>query len=508
MKNKVFIFALLLSMIIVSGTWAQNLPAFPIAPGTTSKSTWASSIWTSPQSSTTEGRYRSNADDFIRPDSYTGVKFDKWFGMTSFLWAGEENSGDAIATAGFAARISKVYIGALYTGNFWTNMQINNYTEREFAAAPAGGVDGKTYNDYSSISVSADPGNNFALLIGIADMGFRLTYRTNYQAFKESGIVTGNQLYKNYETDEGYIAPQIAWAMAKDLTKNGIRPYAAVDLVFYREYKKTETSGADSNNNTGTRIVYSKNRFDPSLSVGLGGYTLYNKDGFKLSCDLDYALTLNFYDNEFGYAEGGVYKTGKIKGTFSENGNLAEEFSVSNLLTPSLSGSWSRDALALKFKLNLPLKLSGRESNLVDLNSENKLIYSGPSESTTTFTFQPDLRLAFQYKIIPNRLTLNTGARIQATAFTAETVEQKSYDNTGREVAGSKQKIHRDSVLNPATGTQFVSRFNIGPSFNFTENVWVEATTGVTKVFGEGAVDVFAPGGLLSFGSILVGLKF
>jgi len=508
MKNKIFSLMLFLSIITISGVWAQNLPSFPIAPGTASKHTWASSIWTSPQSATTEGRFRSNADDFIRPDAYAGVKFNKWFGMASFLWAGEENSGEMIATLGFATKTDNVYIGALYTGNMWTNMQINNYTEEEPAAAPIGGVTGKTYNVYNSISVSADPGNNVAVLFGFANMGLRLTYRTNYQSFEKSDIVArkGNtsQLYDSYQIDEGYIAPQIAWAMAKDLTKNGIKPYAAVDLVFYREFKKTKEAGDSI---SGENIAYSKNRFDPSLSAGLGGYTFYNKDGFKGSFDLDYVLTLNIYDNEYSYAEDGKYKTGRIKGTFSENSNpFIEESFISNSLTPSFSGSWSKDALALKFKLNLPLTYSETERNSMALNSDNKLFYKGQSESTSTFTFRPDIRLAMQYKAIPNRLILNVGARVQATTLTLETIEQNIYDNSGE--ITSKKKIHRDSVLNSATGTQFISRFNVGPTLNFTENAWVEATTGVTKVFGDAAVDVFAPGGLFSFGSILFAVKF
>jgi len=509
MKNNVLITALLFLFTAI-GVQAQNLPGFPIAPGTTSKHTWASSLWTSPQSATTEGRYRSNADDFIRPDSYLGVKINKWFGMASFLQAGEEEAGTMISTLGFATKAGNLYIGALYTGNLWTGLKVNNFTEEEPGSVPAGGTAGKTYNTYSSIDVSADPGNNFALLIGIADMGFRLTYRTNYQSFKQNDIVEGNmatgyQLYKSYETDEGYIAPQIAWAMAKDLTANGIRPYAAIDLVFYREFKKTEEAGASV---SGGKIAYSKNRFDPSLSAGLGGYTFYNKDGFKGAFDVDYVLTLNLYNNEYTYNDGGSYKTGKINGTVSQNSNpLIEEFGITNSLTPSVSGSWSKDALSLKFKLNLPLTLSTTEKNSVDLDSNNKKFYNGENNSTTTFTFRPDIRLAMQYKVIPNRLILNVGARVQATTLTLETVEQENYDIVG--VFLNKKKIHRDKVLTDATGTEFVSRFNIGPTVYFTENAWLEATTGVSKVFGEKAVKVFdSEDGLFTFGSILFALKF
>ncbi|MDR0303033.1 MAG: hypothetical protein LBI04_12080 [Treponema sp.] len=484
MKSKIFTFALLLLMITAAGVWAQNLPA---------------NLWTSPQSTATEGRYRSNADDFIRPDAYAGVKFDKWFGMVSFLW---DDAYSMIATTGFATKADKVYIGAFYSGNMWAGAPANNYTEQVPGTTPAGGATGKVYNVYNTISTVPGPVNNAAVLIGIADMGFRLTYRTNHQSFNESDVVTGDQLYNDYQSENGYMAPQIAWAMAKDLTKSGIRPYVTVDLVFNRDYQKVDKAGGTS----GAEIDHSSNHFDPVFAAGLGGYTFYNKDGFKGSADLDYQLTLNFYDNEYSYQEGGKYKTGTIKGTYSPGlFPYHEKFLMSNLITPSVSGSWSQDRLALKFKLNLPLTFTSSEDNAMDVNASGNLINHGFNDSTFTFVFRPDLRLALQYKLVPNRLTLNTGARIQATALTLETTDRVYYDNGDKK---GTQKIHNDNYINIGSGTQFVSRFHIGPTFNFTENAWVEATTGVSNAYGNGAIDVFAPGGLFSFGSILAVLKF
>jgi len=484
MKNKVFTIALLLAM--AAGAWAQSLPA---------------SLWSSPQSTITEGRYRSNADNFIRPDQYTGVRFDKWFGMVSFL-SDENQSG--VATVGFATKADSLYIGAFYSGNFWAGAPSNNYVNQEPATVPGGGYAGNVYNVYNNISVAKGPVNNVAVLIGAADMGFRLTYRTDHQLFDESNIVTGGQLYNNYLTERGYLAPQIAWGMAKDLTKSGIRPYVTVDLVFNRDYQKTETTGA-VNGITGANIGRSLNRFDPSFTVGLGGYTLLNEDGFRLSADLTYALALRIYDNEYSYVENGAYKTGTIKGTYSPGSNpYIERSYISNVVTPSFSGQWGKDNLALRFQLNLPLTFINEDQNSMALDG-GSLVYNNQSQSTSTFSFRPDVRFAMQYKIIPDKLTLNAGARIQATAITLDTIGQKNYNN-GAEV--SKQTTHNKSFINSGSSTQFVSRFSIGPTFNFTENVWVEAATGVSNVFGDGAIEIFAPGGLFSFGSILVALKF
>jgi len=507
MRNRIFILSVFF-IITTSGAWAQNLPAFPSAPGQNWKNTWASSLWTSPQSSTTEGRYRSNADDFIRPDSYLGVKFNKWFGMTSFLWAGEEDSDKMIATAGFATRVNGIYYAGFYSGNLWTGAPVNDYTNGIPDTKPNGGENGKAYNIYNNISVSgSNPANNFALLIGVMDMGFRLTYRTNYQSFSKKNIVENGQLYKQYSDANGYIAPQLAWAMAKDLNKNGIRPYISLDLVFYRDYKKTTTEGPDAGGIEGEKIGRSLNRFDPSLAAGLGGYTFYSKDGFKASADVDYVISFNLYNNKYSIVEGGSYKTQKITGEYSAGSTpYIQKSFVSNQFTPSISGSWSQDRLALKLKLNFPLTFSTTRQDSMDLNSSNELIYHGDSNLTKTFTFRPDLRLAFQYKIIPDRFTLNAGARIQATTITIDTIKQENYVNNERQYG---IKIHKSKFLNDASGTQFVSRFNIGAAFNLTNNLWAEATTGVTGAYGSGAIKLFATeDGLFSFGSILIGLKF
>jgi len=375
-----------------------------------------------------------------------------------------------------------------------------------FSTAPSGGVTEKIYNVYSPISLVTDPVNNAALLFGIADMGFRLTIRSNYQSFKESNIVvtgTPNQLYKNYCTESGYIAPQLAWAMAKDLTNKGIKPYVILDLMFDHDYEKRETTGPDVSGNTGERVTRSQNYFEPLLSASMGGYTFHNKNGFKVSTDFDYALTIRFYDNEYSYIDNGKYKTGKIKGTFSP-GILpyVEQNYILNSFIPSISGSWSSERLSLRFKLNLPLIMCSEKSSIMGLDNYNTLIKSGDSNLTNNFTFRPDIRLAMQYKIVPERLALNAGARIQSTPLILETVTREIYDTSGTKTA--TQIIHQNS----STGS-FISRFHLGVVFNFTENVWLEATSGITNAYGNiAAIDVFAPGGLFSFGNIMFVLKF
>jgi len=487
MKDKLFLVALLLA-VNFSTLWAQGLPA---------------GIWSSPQNIATEGRFRSDADDFIRVDAFNNLSFNHWFGMVSFL---QDAQNRAIATIGFATNVRNIYIAAFYNGNFWANAPVNNPIERQFGPdnAPAGGQPGVTYRVFGSINVAPDPINNVALLVGFADMGFRLTYRTNYQSFRDSNIVVGNQLYRNFSAGHGYLAPQIAWGMARDLTSNGIRPYATLDVLFNRHFSRMETAGLNAGGNTGEWVERSSNFFAPQLALGLGGFTFFSNDaGFSSAVDFDYELTLRIYNNEFSYLDGNTYRIGQIRGTNNPGTfPLVERSYMSNTFIPAISGSWRQDRIALGFRLNLPLMLSTESSAIMGLSPSNALINAGTSDSRTTFAFQPDLRLGLQYVLVPGRFTLNTGARIQATAISLARVSREVYNAYGNRI--HSERIHLDSY-----GGTFASNFHIGLNLNFLENIWVEATTGVSGAFGDNqAIDVFAPGGLFSFGRVMVGLRF
>jgi len=487
MKYKLVLAALLLA-VNSSALWAQGLPA---------------GIWSSPQNIATEGRFRSDADDFIRVDAFNNLSFDNWFGMISFL---QDAQNRAIATIGFATNVRNIYIAVFYNGNFWANAPTNNPIERQFGAdnAPAGGQPGVTYRVFGSINVAPDPINNVALLIGFADMGFRLTYRTNYQSFSDGNIVVGNQLYRNFSAGQGYLAPQIAWGMARDLTRNGIRPYVTLDLVFNRHFSRMETVGPDAGGNTGERVERSSNFFAPQLALGLGGFTFFSNDaGFSSAVDFDYELAFRIYNNEFSYLDGNTFRIGQIRGTNNPGTfPLVERSYMSNTFIPAISGSWRQDRIALGFRLNLPLMLTTESSAIMGLSPSNDLINAGTSDSRTTFAFQPDLRLGLQYVLIQDRFTLNAGARIQTTAISLARISREIYNEGGNRI--HSERIHLDSY-----GGTFASNFHIGLNFNFLENVWLEATTGVSGAFGDyQAIDIFMPGGLFSFGRIMVGLRF
>jgi len=155
MKNKLIfsLAALLLTIFTAGGLWAQGLP---------------SDVYASPQSDATQGRYRSDSDNFMRVDSWKGVRFENFMAFTSFA--------ASRMAMGFATKAGDIFLSGIYTGNFWAGKPANNYNEAT--------VDffGTNKNDYPVYTGTPDvatgptvtPHNNFGVMIGVADMGIRL----------------------------------------------------------------------------------------------------------------------------------------------------------------------------------------------------------------------------------------------------------------------------------------------------------------------------------------------
>ena len=505
MKNKIFFgltTALLLSMIAVGGLWAQvDLPGTPFL---------------SPQSQATQTRIRSMADNLMRADAYRDVRFDKWYGYTSF-------ASTSNVSLGFATKIDDAYLGTHYTGNFWTNLQPNNHTERT--------VSGKPFLDFPvdtepSVYGANNPTNTVAVLIGVADMGFRFAFHSTHQLFEANDVRTSKAIpavppseddpddpgspagtdytyYKSYEAERGAIQPQIVWSMAKNLTKNnGIRPYVGVDLLFDRNYAKVDQyTDATASTSSDGNVKNSQNYFQPILTAGLGGLTFYNKDGFSAGFDLDYRLRLRLYDNEYSYKDGTVYKTSKISG-LNANGTLSEDSWLENRIRPYVTGSWTKDTLALRFRLALPVTITNAEKTTMRSNTTGALEKHGAYTDATTFGFVPQVQLAAQWKIVP-KLALNLGGLITIGNLSLATTEGKQY-NADNETPDSDTKV----INNSFTGTG--AALTAGVTFNITDNLGLEAAIGTSSGLTNNDVNVFSTGGdgLFHFGNILVSLKF
>jgi hypothetical protein len=472
----------------------------------------SNSPWASPQSVATSGRIRSTADNFIRADAYVDVKFDKFFAMTSY------RNAPGTAHLGYAGKAGGLYVGAYYGGSFWANVPNVTYTEGTISwldTASKSGV--KNYDSLPGLGANA-PSNTLSLLFGVADMGFRLSVYTNKKLFSDSDFAVdigggAYDYYKSYETESGVVTPQLLWSMTKNLTDNGIKPYFGLDLAFTKNY--TKESKYDNSGGSWTAIEKINNsdiNTVAKISAGLGGYTLLNKDGFRFSADLDYVLNLTSYDNEYNYIDSnGNYqvKTG-FKGTYDANTNAFVESSATyHTITPSVSGQWGGGPISLRFKLNLGVPISETINTGMAYNkdgsgvvtTDGSLVKNGRDSKAVMVGFNPDLRLAAQWKIVP-KLALNLGGRINFNTINSTTTEGKYYNN-GTDVDNTSFKTVATS--NP---TSITNSLATGVTFNVTDNVTFEAASGATNgtvnVFGTSGTD----NGLFYFTTLLVSLRY
>jgi len=347
--------------------------------------------WESPTSTATAGIVTSDADDFIKPDSFTNVEFDNWFGFTSF----QSSSGLNI---GYATRVNDLYLSVYYGGKFWAGVNSFDYTE---GTAVWLGASKDGIRQYSAIpEFTTSPSNELAVLLGLESMAFRLSFYSTHQSFSADDVLFGGIAVKSYTVEEGDIVPSLAWSLTNGLTDNGIKPWVSVDLVFHRDYAKGQSYTFTTPFVVGDeRIITSDNYFNPVISLGLGGFDVAAKGGFTLTTDLSYTLSIKAYSNEYNYTDSaGDNKIGTIQGTVDLSNN---EYIITSedahLITPSIYGSWEDEKLTLGFGLDLNLELSN--TNSADMafktnTTSGDLWKDGTEETTSDFTFLPRFLLA------------------------------------------------------------------------------------------------------------------
>jgi len=474
----------------------------------------------SPTNISTSGRFKTAIDDYISPQDYTSLKLNNWFGYAS--WATQNQP-----QLGFAKQIKNVYLAFYYKGTLWGGLNSFNSTE-EYVSGFMGGTESKKLTTYTIPNPLDYPDNSVAILVGFANMGIRLGFSSTYDSFKSDGdmrvesTTTPNtyDYYKSYELENGNLVPQIKWAMSKDILERGIRPYATITLNFHRENLKANQY-EDVGKTSGDKFLYSQNYLQPSLAVGLGGFTFYNENDFKASVDLDYTIRFIMYSNDYSYVVNNstdvdpkdyAYGNKNIKGTWgpksaTEPGLIIREKSnMYNSVVPSVSCSWSSGNLGVKAKFRVNLDFDNSTSTDMDVKRDasgktnGDLQKQGNDETKNTFTIKPRLDLGLQYIIIPEKLTLNAGGCLsRSIAFTTTSV--KFYDVYGRE-DGTGSSNKKSTNL----GEDMTWRLYAGTTFNLIENIWLEAVTGVengVNVFGTGSVD-----SLFNFTKIAVGIKF
>jgi len=439
--------------------------------------------------------------------------------MASFA-APDSVVGTGRAALGYATRIgdsedggSPIYIAAFWNGSLWNGKQGITYTEGNgiwLSEANKSGV--KTVNAYNLSA--GNPYNQLAVLVGFGDMGIRLTYTTTYQSYKDSDYVYSGDFIKSSEEALGWNSPQIAWSMTKNLTDNGIRPWATFELGFFKDYRKYNEYYNDggtwkSDNETVSR---SNNRNLTKFGAGLGGYTIANKNSWRTAADLDYALDITSYNNEYNYTKSaGNIEVASFKGTASD---MTERSAAAHTITPSIATQWNGEGLRLRAKLNLNIPIGSSSSTAMTINTDGSgfssngaLHKNGTESSVSSIGFNPDLRLAAQWQLSP-KIFLNSGLRVEAQAATRTTTKSASYSDNAK-VANSDS----ESVVTAFGG--FRNRFSLGFAINATDNLTIDMSSIISANNNSNNVSVFdtdktagTANGLFNFTSLMVFIRY
>jgi hypothetical protein len=486
----------------------------------------------SPQSEATRGIFSSDADNFLSVRDYANMDFAKWWSVVSYKrqviardsgFPIEQGNGTELAQLGFATRFGGLYMGLSYMGNGWKQFgrvgitsNIYRYTEQTIGEKTwkvfPGSRPPELYERY-------ELRNEASLLLGIADMGFKLYYSSNYQGNKQSDIAVGTpgnyMFFKNYEEEYGNINPGLVWGMTRNLIPSrGIKPEVRLDLNFIRTSIKQEDYDQNTFESIGMYVRRSQNRFVPGLNVGLGGFTLTSVDNFNLKVDLDYGIKLYFYDNEYSYmGDDGKYHIKSLKGGQSDidsgsSNKLHETNQTTHTLTPALKTDWSGNRMGLAAVLSLNMGFDNRidtGKTIKEGSTDGSLVKQGFTDASTEFHFKPELDLAMRWSIVPERLFLNAGGGISFFELVLRALDRQMYDDdVENKDRGYNQ---RQNIFYPASTKLYLST-----TFNLTPNIELQSSLGVlsnnsVSVFNAN-LDEDGNGGFFNFFNILLTVKF
>jgi hypothetical protein len=513
---------LLVAMVAANGLWAQDQMALL---------DYAPSIkFESPVSKSTQGMFGSDTDSAISTTGYLGVDFDSWLAWTSF---------DGTPTLGFATKTGGIYIGALYQGTLFRNTAGPNYSEIQAPNPynlPAESLTfgGKKYNSYTLLpnyayTVNAitgavtfstpRPNNNIAIMVGIADMGIGLNFSTSLLSFSAKEFMGGVDAYKEYKAESGWIIPGIRWGMATDLLPQGIRPSVAVDFGFWRDNKTyTQYEDTFAIKDFPERFT-SDNFFAMQIDLGLGGYTLLEKDAVSVYADFGYSVGIVSAKNdvEFVYVNDVIDYMDPTKHLYSSytiNGFGTTELSgtASHTIAPAVGASIDFGPVSFGAHLSLPIEISTSTVTEYSLYQEDVTVNSVTLRkesvtSTTETSFSPVLYLGMQFSIRDGKITLNAGGGIGLSTITGTKTKTEAYDPANNYESG---EVLDTSLASTTSYAGTWTSISIGATFHFSDNVWLEATAVVGgngfSIFGTGADSISAFGG--TNGSILFGLRF
>jgi hypothetical protein len=437
------------------------------------------------QRNATATLYKTDVDNYLNVNNWSGVEFEKWFG---FLHGSGITLPGIRANLGYATKVGGLYIAARY----WGNVFQQTTGAESVTLAPT--YDPVTHALTQLVETTAYPAdkyrnsnNHLDVLIGVAGQGIRLGFfeamafnaadGLSTRSFIKTDSQNGQIRYQN-EVDEytqysGNLRPSLQWGTLLNVSNLTIKPRAGAAFNIYMN-KQFDSFYADyytfEGRIVGTKVLShgagnSSGYLQPIFTVG-ADIGLPKKDTLATTFTIDYLMNFNIYNNDYsasgfdGTTKGPVSWT-VYTPTITTSLNAQTTNVTSTLTFNDSKGMYHRiapkvtldkavtDGLKVGLIVQVPVTITTTSSDqyreqktfneIIDytatntaeaVTTTNTTVHTpdGLTE-TTVFTVNPELRVGASYAFIPGRFTVNAGVKLDPTVLThTKTTQSRNGD--------------------------------------------------------------------------------
>jgi len=499
----------------------------------------------------TAGIYANDVDYFINYHKWGNVFKDsgKWFGYVA--------GSSSAAELGYAATFGDgLYLGAQYKGYIVgiDDLGNDNYHVTRTLTPTYNAMDVLTQTEDKityNYEKNLNSNNNFLFLIGVAKQGIKVGFSEEYKTDLNPGargrdiIVTdyqdGRKDYTGatvkYQKEYGTLTPSLGWGTNIDISGANLMPYVDLSFAIHNDLiidnHETYTSVNDTKQNIQGTVDNGHNngKLTPSIKIG-ANIDLPKKGSTVTQLQLGYSVNFDLYSND--YSGSGFSDGSPVNGTVSWGGggqyvdrvtntanstvtstnltlNINEATSMKNTVTPGYKVIGEPfDNFKLGFAATVPVTFdftTGNSYSRQIQKSDTK--YTGGLQQNTvsnmeTFNYNDKddttelglsltLALGAQYKLIPDRFTINAG--ISATPLSYSYKTEKTIPNSVTSVSTTVTK-QEDGDITANTKT-----VNFNP--NNKDEVEVTDSWGAWKAsVAGGFVFNFGPNAALDLGIV------
>ncbi|GHV84634.1 hypothetical protein AGMMS50230_02420 [Spirochaetia bacterium] len=376
----------------------------------------------------TFGLFSGDADKFMDVNDWNEVKFNKFY---AFLDGGSSN----FVSGGFATRLGQTYLGIYYTGNLFRYDSTKSKDANGGLSGSVNPTSSPAYNNYANTSTLAF-NDNLSILAGLPFGGLKLNISTNlsfrnsedantYKVKDRVGPLAFNLSWgNNFALGSGTLKPEVRAGYSINMKKLKVEPKAGTNTY-------TDTSGANI------------------LSLGLGAdYVFEAKNNSQAVLSVQDTFRVNFYKNP--QMESGTTKIYQDKNPISND--LSVSYKKTYNLDDRFSAGW---LLGGDFFVSVDPVKTRIETGAVSTTTAD---YSG-----TTISLSPYTGIGFTYALVPERFSLNGGARVYLLNMYYDTFKDSLAVNTGQTKTQTQFSIVGLSDYNVALGGTLI----LNPMFTF-----------------------------------------